>query len=61
MLGWRPLMISWLATLPKTINEDMRDLVKDLFDRMLPPLLNFVRKSGAKVCLRIFCFLLRSY
>ncbi len=50
MLGWRPVMISWLNTLPKTINEDSRDLIRDLFDRMLPALLNFVRKApGVKV------------
>ena len=42
-------MISWLNTLPKTINEDMRDLIRDLFDRLLPALLNFVRKGGVKV------------
>jgi len=48
MLGWRPLMISWLDTLPKTINEDMKDLIRDLFDRMITPLLNFIRKGGTK-------------
>ena len=42
-------MISWLNTLPKTINEDMKDLIRDLFDRMITPLLNFIRKGGAKV------------
>lgn len=45
-------MISWLNTIPKTINEDMRDLIRDLFDRMLTPLLNFIRKGGVKVCYR---------
>ena len=49
MLGWRPLLISWLSTLPKTINEDGKDLIRDLFDRMLPALLNFVRKGGVRV------------
>ena len=60
MLGWRPVMLSWLNTLPKTINEDMKDLIRDLFDRMITPLLDFVRKGGFKVlfyCLQNFIML----
>ena len=49
MLGWKPLMLSWFNTLPKTINEDMKDLILENFDRIIPPLLCFIRKSSVKV------------
>ena len=52
MLGWKPLLVSWLSTLPKTLNEENLELIKDLFDRMEEALLQFVRKGGFKV---IFC------
>lgn len=49
MLGWKPLLVSWLSTLPKTLNEENLELIKDLFDRMEEALLQFVRKGGFKV------------
>lgn len=49
MLGWKPLLVSWLSTLPKTLNEENLELVKDLFDRMEEALLQFIRKGGFKV------------
>lgn len=49
MLGWKPLLVSWLNTLPKTLNEENRELIKDLFDRMEEALLQFIRKGGFKV------------
>ena len=49
MLGWRPLLLSWLNTLPKTLKEDNKELIRDLFDRMETALLQFVRKGGHKV------------
>ena len=49
MLGWKPLLVSWLNTLPKTLNEENRELIKDMFDRMEEALLQFVRKGGFKV------------
>lgn len=48
MLGWRPLLLSWLNTLPTTINDDMKDLITENFDRLVPPMLNFIRKGGVK-------------
>nr|XP_058956956.1 dynein axonemal heavy chain 7-like [Pocillopora verrucosa] len=48
MLGWKPLLVSWLSTLPKTLNEENLELIKDLFDRMEEALLQFVRKGGFK-------------
>ena len=52
MLGWKPLLVSWLSTLPKTLNEENLELIKDLFDRMEEALLQFVRKGGFKVIYR---------
>lgn len=49
MLGWRPLLLSWLNTLPKTLKEDNRELIRDLFERMETCLLQFVRKGGFRV------------
>lgn len=49
MLGWKPLMQSWINTLPKTLTEKHKDLIVSLFTRMVPSCLDFVRKSGFKV------------
>ncbi|KXJ28065.1 dynein heavy chain 7, axonemal [Exaiptasia diaphana] len=48
MLGWKPVLTSWLNTLPKTLNDENKELIKDLFDRMEEALLQFVRKGGYK-------------
>lgn len=50
MLGWQPLMESWINTLPSTISEEKKDLIRELYTRMVPCCLNFVRKGGFKVC-----------
>ena len=59
MLGWRPILLSWLNTLPKTLKEDNKELIRDLFDRMETALLQFVRKSGFKVTV-VLLYILRS-
>ncbi|XP_053363484.1 dynein axonemal heavy chain 7-like [Clarias gariepinus] len=45
MLGWRPLMVSWINTLPSTLTCVHKDLIASLFDRMMPACLQFVRKA----------------
>ncbi|KAI8825240.1 dynein heavy chain and region D6 of dynein motor-domain-containing protein [Fimicolochytrium jonesii] len=44
-LGWRPLMLSWLATLPSSMGPEQKLLLESLFDWMVPPCLEFVRKE----------------
>lgn len=49
MLGWQPLVKSWLNTLPATITDEHKKLISDLYNEMVPASLDFVRKSGFKV------------
>ena len=49
MLGWQPLVQSWLNTLPTTISDEQKKFLTDLYHRMVPACLDFVRKSGFKV------------
>ena len=48
MLGWLPLYQSWIATLPAHL-KDQHNLITQLYNRMVPPCLDFVRKAGFKV------------
>ena len=45
MLGWRPLVLSWLNTLPATVGAAHKDLITALFDRTLPACLQLIRKA----------------
>lgn len=49
MLGWRPLMVSWLNTLPEGVTEEIKEVITELFDRMIIPVQQWLRKGGAKV------------
>jgi dynein heavy chain len=48
MLGWQPLLTSWLNTLPETITTNYRGLLTDMYHRIVQPCLDFVRKGGFK-------------
>uniref|UniRef100_A0A8C4ETJ4 Dynein, axonemal, heavy chain 7 n=1 Tax=Dicentrarchus labrax TaxID=13489 RepID=A0A8C4ETJ4_DICLA len=49
MLGWRPLLLSWLNTLPTTVNAAHKDLITALFDRILPACLQLIRKAAKMI------------
>lgn len=45
-LGWEPLVISWINTLPKPLQgSEYRTLLLDLFHWLLPPTLRLLRKN----------------
>lgn len=48
-LGWTPLLISWLNTLPAALNEDIKRDLKEMYLRFCPALLHLIRRCGAKV------------
>ncbi|CAL8266095.1 unnamed protein product [Lota lota] len=45
MLGWQPLLVSWLATLPSTVSDMHQELISGLFHRVLPACLQLIRKA----------------
>ncbi|XP_041655296.1 dynein heavy chain 12, axonemal [Cheilinus undulatus] len=49
-LGWEPLVISWLNTLPDTLQSpDNHSLLLELFHWLLPPVLRMLRKHCREV------------
>jgi len=49
-LGWRPMLKSWLNTLPEPLQtEDQLDCIFAMFEWLVDPCLTFVKKS-CKVC-----------
>jgi len=48
-LGWRPLMLSWINTLPAALSNNHREFIIDFFEWVVDPLLEFIRKN-CKVC-----------
>jgi dynein heavy chain len=47
-LGWEPLLLSWLNTLPEFTPDYVKDHLRELFGRFVPTLLHLVRKGGLK-------------
>jgi len=55
-LGWRPLMLSWLNTLPEVLSEPHREYIIEIFEWIVDPLLEFVRKyCKVRRASSIFC------
>lgn len=42
-LGWRPLMASYLASLPTAFTEEQKTLLSDLFEWLVPACLKLIR------------------
>jgi dynein heavy chain len=41
-LGWKPLLVSWLTTLPRGIDNKLKKRIEALFDWLVPSCLTFV-------------------
>ncbi|XP_051515044.1 dynein axonemal heavy chain 12-like [Myxocyprinus asiaticus] len=49
-LGWTPLVVSWMKTLPDPLQtQDNSTLLQQLFEWLLPPALNLIRKHCREV------------
>ncbi|GFO33725.1 dynein heavy chain 12, axonemal-like, partial [Plakobranchus ocellatus] len=44
-LGWRPLVKSWLAEFPKVVGEEALEMLEALFEWLVDPCLEFIRKN----------------
>eukprot|EP00794_Sanderia_malayensis_P008808 gene8808-9750_t len=42
-LGWHPLMESYLDTLPETLTKEQRELIREMFNWLMQPCLDFIR------------------
>eukprot|EP00878_Enallax_costatus_P023702 GHUV01025236.1.p1 GENE.GHUV01025236.1~~GHUV01025236.1.p1 ORF type:complete len:118 (-),score=27.73 GHUV01025236.1:702-1055(-) len=49
LLGWRPVLMSWLAALPPSISEAHKSQVLALFDWLVPPCLRIATKLAKAV------------
>nr|CAD7400376.1 unnamed protein product [Timema cristinae] len=47
-LGWEPLLQSWINTLPNSIIDQNKTVIKQMFLRFCEPLLYLIRKGGVK-------------
>lgn len=48
-LGWEPLLISWLNTLPPLLDDFHKVTIGQMFRRFGKPLLFFIRRGGVRV------------
>lgn len=44
-LGWRPIMTSWIASLPAALTKENVELIEAMFEWLVDPCLDFVRKK----------------
>uniref|UniRef100_UPI00358E354F dynein axonemal heavy chain 7-like n=1 Tax=Myxine glutinosa TaxID=7769 RepID=UPI00358E354F len=45
ILGWHPVMLSWMNTLPESVTPTQKIILKDLFERLVPCCLQCVRRA----------------
>lgn len=48
-LGWQPLLVSWMSTLPSSLGTCLIERIGRLFSWLLPACLRFVRKTIKEV------------
>ena len=48
-MGWRPIVKSWLATMPSTLTDIHRSTINDMFERFVDPCIQIIRKGVIKV------------
>eukprot|EP00163_Fabomonas_tropica_P025039 TRINITY_DN4311_c0_g1_i1.p1 TRINITY_DN4311_c0_g1~~TRINITY_DN4311_c0_g1_i1.p1 ORF type:complete len:380 (+),score=90.88 TRINITY_DN4311_c0_g1_i1:36-1142(+) len=44
LLGWNPLVTSWIEGLPETYTQDLRDQIQEMVEWLVSPMLHFNRK-----------------
>ncbi|XP_072334730.1 dynein axonemal heavy chain 7 [Scyliorhinus torazame] len=49
MMGWKPVMVSWMNKMPPGVRPMHKELIEGLFDRMVPACLQFVRKAAKEL------------
>ena len=49
MLGWKPLMVSWLKTLNPTFPDNCKNYLERLMLRNIPPMLAWLRKKAKEL------------
>ena len=49
VLGWRVIVKSWLATLPEPLSTDHADFIVTMFEWLVDPCMDFIRKH-CNVC-----------
>ncbi|CAK9814603.1 Dynein axonemal heavy chain 7 [Anthophora plagiata] len=59
-LGWMPLLISWMNTLPSAFSEHLKNHLNDMYTRFCPPLLALLRSKVKELITMPDANLLRS-
>lgn len=49
-LGWRPILKSWINSLPHSLTKENGELLEELFEWIVDPCLSFIRKNCKEYC-----------